>query len=181
MRATCGEGLYPPSEQSPPLKAARHPYRFEDPMRTVLLLCALAMACAPQHDQAKAPDGDSPSVSVGESHTPESAIRTYEQAMVVNDTAAVAALWDAGPGADTATRTSQLKKMMVPGTDRVDSFTAVSGPDVKMIGDSATASGKVGLYGKENDKDFYATANYTYSLRKQGAAWKITAAMFVPD
>jgi hypothetical protein len=151
-------------------------------MRTTLLLCAFALtACAPKNDQAKAPDGESPSGSVGESHTPESAIRTYEQAVVVNDTATVAALWDAGPGADTATRTSQLKKMVVPGTDRLDSVTAVSGPDVKMIGDSATASGKIGLYGNENGKAFNSTANYTYSLRKQGAAWKITAAMFVPD
>jgi hypothetical protein len=154
-------------------------------MRNWMLLLLGATACGRPEE---APSADRPAAkAIAEADapagpdTPEAAIRAYEQAIISNDTAAVAALWDTGPGADTRIRTSQLQRMATDTvTDRLDSATAVSGPEVRMIGDSATASGRIGLYGVEQGKDFHATADYKYSLRKHGGVWKITAAMFYP-
>jgi hypothetical protein len=152
-------------------------------MHRILLICLLiGTACTSKDQQAKAPVADGPAAGAAPAgtDTPEAAIRAYEKAMISRDSAALAAVWDEGQGADTGSRTSTLKKIMVPGTDRYDSITTMSGPDVKVIGDSATAAGKITLYGNEDGKDFHHSATFTYSLRKRDRAWKITAAAFYP-
>jgi uncharacterized protein DUF4440 len=152
-------------------------------MRKVLLIGLLiGTACTSKDDQAKTPVADEPAREAAPAgpDRPEAAIQAYEQAMISRDSAALAAVWDEGQGADTGSRTSTLKQIMVPGTDRYDSITTMSGPDVKVIGDSATASGKIGVHGNEDGKDFHHTANFTYSLRKRDSGWKITAAAFDP-
>jgi hypothetical protein len=154
-------------------------------VRTWLLLLLGVTACnrpeeAPIDQPSVKAMGELDTETPASPDTPTAAIRAYEQVMISTDSAALAALWDAGPGADTVTRASQLRQIAAPGTARLDSITALSGPNVKVIGDSATASGKVGAYGNEDGKDVYHILNYTYSLRKRGGAWKITAAMFYP-
>jgi ketosteroid isomerase-like protein len=152
-------------------------------MRKILLIgLLLGTACSSKDDKAKMPeeDGSAQGAAPAATSTPEAAIRAYEQAMISRDSAAVAAVWDEGQGADTGARTSTLKQIMVPGTDRMDSVTRMSGPEINVIGDSATSSGKVVVYGNENGKDLHRTANFTYSLRKRDGGWKITAAAFDP-
>jgi hypothetical protein len=152
-------------------------------MRKILLIGMLVgTACNSKDAQVQTPAADESAggAAAASTGTPEAAIRAYEQAMISRDSAAVAAIWDDGQGADTGSRTRTLKQVMVPGTDRMDSVTRTSGPNINMIGDSATASGKVEVYGNENGKDVHITANATYSLRKRDGGWKITAAAFEP-
>src|SRR5688572_26271185 len=88
------------------------------PMHRILLTGLLiGTACTSTDHQAKAPvgDGETTEAAAAGHDTPEAAIRAYEQAMISRDSAAVAAIWDYGQGADTGSRTRTLKQVMVPG------------------------------------------------------------------